>query len=93
MLEQFAALNDRVLDRFSPAERKNIGIHTCPGGDCDSTHSADVDYAELLPSMFKMNAGYFLIQLASEKDKERVYKLAGSSASRSKGGANLSSAS
>ena len=27
--------------------------------------------------MFKMNAGYFLIQLASEKDKERVYKLIG----------------
>jgi methionine synthase II (cobalamin-independent) len=27
--------------------------------------------------MFKMNAGYFLIQLASEKDKERVYRLIG----------------
>ncbi|MEO7502083.1 MAG: hypothetical protein ABIW94_05565, partial [Gemmatimonadaceae bacterium] len=37
----------------------------------------EVDYAEMLPSMFKMNAGYFLIQLASEKDKERVYKLIG----------------
>ena len=60
-----------MLDRFSAEERKNIGIHTCPGGDCDSTHSADVDYADLLPSMFKMNAGYFLIQLASERDKER----------------------
>jgi methionine synthase II (cobalamin-independent) len=77
MLAGFIALNNRVIDRFSPEERKNIGIHTCPGGDCDSTHSADVDYAELLPSMFKMNAGYFLIQLASEKDKERVYKLIG----------------
>ncbi|CAN5367373.1 cobalamin-independent methionine synthase II family protein [soil metagenome] len=77
MLEEFIALNNRVLDRFTPEERKNIGIHTCPGGDCDATHSADVDYAELLPSMFKMNAGYFLIQLASEPDKERVYKLLG----------------
>ena len=77
MLDQFIDLNNRVLDRFSAEERKNIGIHTCPGGDCDSTHSADVDYAELLPSMFKMNAGYFLIQLASEPDKERVYKLLG----------------
>jgi hypothetical protein len=56
-------------------ERKNIGIHTCPGGDCDATHSADVDDAELLPSMFKMNAGYFLKQMFSEKDKEHVYKL------------------
>ncbi|MDQ3254394.1 MAG: hypothetical protein M3R15_10885 [Acidobacteriota bacterium] len=77
MLDQFVELNNRVIDRFSPEERVNIGIHTCPGGDCDSTHSADVDYAEMLPSMFKMNAGYFLIQLASEKDKERVYKLIG----------------
>ena len=31
----------------------------------------------MLPSMFKMNAGYFLIQLASEPDQERVYKLLG----------------
>jgi len=77
MLEHFVELNNRVIDRFSAEERKNIGIHTCPGGDCDSTHSADVDYAEMLPSMFKMNAGYFLIQLASEQDKERVYKLCG----------------
>jgi methionine synthase II (cobalamin-independent) len=77
MLGHFIELNNRVLDRFSAAERRNIGIHTCPGGDCDSTHSADVDYAELLPSMFKMNAGYFLMQLASEPDKEGVYKLIG----------------
>ena len=77
MLEEFITLNNRVLDRFTATERVNIGIHTCPGGDCDSTHSADVDYAELLPSMFKMNAGYFLIQLASEPDKERIYKLLG----------------
>ncbi len=77
MLEQFIELNNRVIDRFPAAERTNIGIHTCPGGDMDSVHSAEVDYAELLPSMFKMNAGYFLMQLASEKDKERVYKLVG----------------
>jgi methionine synthase II (cobalamin-independent) len=77
MLGHFVELNNRVIDRFSPEERKNIGVHTCPGGDCDSTHSADVDYAELLPSMFKMNAGYFLMQLSSERDKERVYRLVG----------------
>lgn len=77
MLESFIELNNRVLNRFTAEERVNIGIHTCPGGDCDSTHSADVDYAELLSSMFKMNAGYFLIQLASEPDKERIYKLIG----------------
>ncbi len=77
MLEQFIELNNRVIDRFSAEERTNIGIHTCPGGDMDSVHSAEVDYAELLPSMFQMNAGYFLMQLASEKDKEYVYKLVG----------------
>jgi methionine synthase II (cobalamin-independent) len=77
MLGHFIELNNHVIDRFTPEERQKIGIHTCPGGDCDSVHSADVDYAELLPSMFKMNAGYFLMQLASERNKERVYKLVG----------------
>ena len=77
MLSHFIDLNNRVINRFTAGERTNIGIHTCPGGDCDATHSAEVDYAELLPSMFKMNAGYFLMQLASEKDKEHVYKLCG----------------
>lgn len=74
LLQNFIDLNNRLLDRFTPEERKNIGIHTCPGGDCDSVHSFDVDYHELLPSLFQMNAGYFLIQLASEKNKEKVYK-------------------
>jgi methionine synthase II (cobalamin-independent) len=77
MLDHFIELNNTVLNRFTAAERVNIGIHTCPGGDCDSTHSADVDYAELLPSMFQMNAGYFLMQCASEKDRGHVYDLVG----------------
>ncbi|KAL7275379.1 hypothetical protein RUND412_001686 [Rhizina undulata] len=77
LLDSFIDLNNRVFARFTPKERKNIGIHTCPGGDCDSVHSKEVDYSELLPSMFKMNAGYFLIQLASEEDKEKIYRLIG----------------
>lgn len=77
MLQTFVALNNRLFARFTPGERVNIGMHTCPGGDCDSVHSAEVDYAAMLPSLFKMNAGYFLIQLASEKDKERIYKIIG----------------
>jgi methionine synthase II (cobalamin-independent) len=77
MLPHFIELNNRVLDRFTPDERLRIGIHTCPGGDRDSVHSADVPYSDLLPSMFKMNAGYFLMQLASERDKDAVYKLIG----------------
>ena len=77
MLPHFIELNNRVLDRFSPEERVNIGIHTCPGGDRDSVHSADVPYNNLLPEMFKINAGYFLIQLASERDKDSVYESIG----------------
>jgi methionine synthase II (cobalamin-independent) len=77
MLPHFIELNNRVLDRFTADERASIGIHTCPGGDRDSVHSADVPYSDLLPSMFGINAGYFLIQLASERDKDRVYKLIG----------------
>jgi methionine synthase II (cobalamin-independent) len=77
LLPHFIELNNRVLARFTPEERVNIGIHTCPGGDRDSVHSADVDYNDLLPSMFSMNAGYFLMQLASERDKDRVYKIIG----------------
>ena len=77
MLQDFIDLNNRVLDRFSAEERKNIGIHTCPGGDMDSVHSKEVPYEKLLDHMFKINAGYFLIQCASEEDKEKVYKLCG----------------
>ena len=58
------------IDRFSAEERKNIGIHTCPGGDYDSVHSKEVPYEKLLSKMFKLNAGYFLIQCASEDDRE-----------------------
>lgn len=74
LLQTFIDLNNKVLDRFEPAQRANIGVHTCPGGDCDSVHSKEVDYHELLPALFQMNAGYFLIQCASETDKEKVYK-------------------
>lgn len=77
MLPHFIELNNRVLARFTPEERTNIGIHTCPGGDRDSVHSADVPYSDLLPSLFQMNAGYFLIQFASERDKDPVLQLIG----------------
>jgi methionine synthase II (cobalamin-independent) len=77
MLDEFIALNNRVIDRFSPEERRNIGIHTCPGGDCDSVHSKEVPYEKLLSKMFDLNAGYFLIQCSSEEDKEEVYRLCG----------------
>ena len=71
MLQEFIDLNNRLFDRFSAEERKNIGIHTCPGGDCDSVHSKEVPYELLLEHMFDMNAGYFLIQCASRKTGRR----------------------
>jgi 5-methyltetrahydropteroyltriglutamate--homocysteine methyltransferase len=75
VLRSFVALNNRLLDRFSEADRARIGVHSCPGGDCDSTHSADVDYADLLPELFQIRAGNFYIQLASERDRRRVLQL------------------
>lgn len=75
LLNSFIGLNNLALSRFSSEERKRIGVHTCPGGDLDSTHSAEVDYAELLPSLFELRVGNFYIALAGEKDRERVLKM------------------
>ena len=72
LLRSFISLNNQVLSRFSPEERQRIGVHVCPGGDHDSTHSADVDYAELLPDLFQLNLGRFYLQMASEPDRKRV---------------------
>ncbi|MEU0687796.1 cobalamin-independent methionine synthase II family protein [Streptomyces uncialis] len=72
LLDDFIALNNEVLGRFDEADRARIGVHTCPGGDLDSTHSLDVDYAGLLPKLFQLKAGNFYVQLASEPDPERV---------------------
>ncbi|MFE2210209.1 MULTISPECIES: cobalamin-independent methionine synthase II family protein [Streptomyces] len=72
VLDDFIALNNEVLGRFSADERSRIGVHTCPGGDLDSTHSLDIDYADLLPKLFQLKVGNFYLQLASEADPERV---------------------
>src|SRR6202521_2971897 len=75
LLNSFIGLHNLALSRFTVEERRCIGVHTCPGGDRDSTHSADVDYAELLPSLFELRVGNFCIALAGEKDRERVLKI------------------
>ncbi len=75
LLRNFIALNNQVLDRFSAEERLRIGVHVCPGGDRDSTHSADVDYATFLPDLFKMNVGRFSLQMASEPHPKRILRL------------------
>ena len=75
LLNSFIDLNNLALSRFSPEERRRIGVHTCPGNDFDSTHSADVDYAQLLPSLLALNAGNFYIALAGEPDRQHVLKI------------------
>jgi 5-methyltetrahydropteroyltriglutamate--homocysteine methyltransferase len=72
LLRSFVVLNNSVLDRFGGEERRRIGVHSCPGGDHDSTHSADVEYAELLPLLFELHAGAFYLELAGERDPDAV---------------------
>src|SRR5437588_6997553 len=75
VLKAFVDLNNRVLARFTTEERRRIGVHTCPGGDQDSTHSADVDYAEMQPTQFDIETTNFYIQCASEPDRGRALRL------------------
>ena len=75
LLNSFIDLNNLALTRFSAADRARIGVHTCPGADRDSTHSAEVDYADLLPGLFELKAGNFYIALAGEKDRVHVLKI------------------
>ena len=77
LLESFVALNNQVLAQLSEDERRRVGVHTCPGGDGDSTHSADIDYADLLPGLFRLNVDRFFVQLASESDRQRVLGILG----------------
>jgi 5-methyltetrahydropteroyltriglutamate--homocysteine methyltransferase len=68
-------LNNQVLASFSDDDRQRIGVHTCPGGDQDSTHSADIDYAGLLPELFSLNVGSFYMQMASEPSRSAVLEI------------------
>jgi 5-methyltetrahydropteroyltriglutamate--homocysteine methyltransferase len=75
LLADFIAFNNQILAEFSPAEQARIGVHSCPGGDLDSTHSLDVDYAGLLPQLFRLTVGNVYLQLASEADPDRVLSI------------------
>lgn len=74
VLKQFINLNNQVFSRFTNEERKRLGVHVCPGGDHDATHSADVDYSKLLPELFELQVCNFYLQLASESDRINVLK-------------------
>lgn len=75
LLKSFIDLNNLVLERFSDEEKDKLGVHTCPGGDYNATHSADVDYAELIPLLFELQVNNFYMQMASETDRPRVYQI------------------
>ncbi len=75
LLHTFIDLNNLALERLSAEDRKRIGVHTCPGSDRDSTHSGEVDYVHLLPSLFELKAGNFYVALAGEQDRARVLKI------------------
>ena len=72
LLNQFVELNNRVLDRFSNQDRLLLGVHSCPGGDRDATHSSGVAYAGLLPALFRLNVKNFYLEMAGEADRGRV---------------------
>src|SRR5207245_6172669 len=73
LLNSFIDLNNLALSRFSPEERSRIGVHTCPGNDFDSTHSEDVDYAELLSCLIDLKYGILYIVILTES--ARLYVL------------------
>jgi 5-methyltetrahydropteroyltriglutamate--homocysteine methyltransferase len=75
VLKHFIDVNNKVFNRFTKVEQQRLGVHVCPGGDHDSTHSADIDYADFLPHLFDMNVGSFYLQLASEPDRVKVLKI------------------
>lgn len=75
VLRHFIGLNNQVFNRFSESEQQRLGVHVCPGGDHDSTHSADIDYADFLPELFNLNVGSFYLQLSSEPDRVKVLKV------------------
>ncbi len=74
VLRQFIELNNLVFERFTKEEQQSLGVHVCPGGDHDSTHSADIEYTEFLPELFKLHVRNFYLQLASEPDRKKVLR-------------------
>lgn len=75
LLASFIDLNNLALARFSGEERDRLGVHTCPGGDRDSTHSADIDYSGLLPRLLELDVRNFYVALAGEPDRELVLEI------------------
>ncbi len=77
-VRRFKATGSPVISDGEQRKYRNFWtccVHTRPGGHFHSTHGADVDHAELLSSLFELNAGSFHIALAGEQDRVRVLKV------------------
>jgi 5-methyltetrahydropteroyltriglutamate--homocysteine methyltransferase len=74
-LDEGIRLNNAVIAAVPEQYHDRIGLHTCPGGDRDSTHSADVPYEALLARMFEINATRFYLQMITEPDYEAALKV------------------
>ena len=68
-------------ERFTAQERTRIGLHTCPGGDSDSVIARRA-LQRPAAVYVRHQPGYFLIELASERDKDPVDQLRGEPARR-----------
>ena len=75
LLRAFIDINNDVLNLLTPAQRQKVGVHSCPGGDHDSTHSADIPYSELLPLLFELNATNFYLEYAGEYQKQPILEV------------------
>lgn len=64
-------------EKVEPKAVARPPVPDCPRTDCESTHSADVDYAEFLPCLFQLRAGNFYIAHADEVEPIRVFKIIG----------------
>ena len=78
MLPHFIELNNRVMDRFS-AEERSQDRHSTPARAATGTRctAPTCPTATCCRRCSASTPGYFLIQLASERDKDRVYQLIG----------------
>ncbi|KAN0029924.1 hypothetical protein ACTA71_008062 [Dictyostelium dimigraforme] len=61
-----------VLSRFSKEELKNIGVHTCKGGDQGSPHSEMVNLADIIPKLLTLKCSRFYIELVAEPNKQQI---------------------
>jgi 5-methyltetrahydropteroyltriglutamate--homocysteine methyltransferase len=77
LLRDFVALNNEVLRKVTPIDRKNLGVHVCKGGDRDATHSAEVDYARVLPGVFELDVPNLYFATAGEPNPELTFRLLG----------------